>query len=85
VGDSENLENKQKALRAMMERKSNLYKKLSPNTLSYEDMTAEDQTEFDQILTTRITEHSGEYSMMYSLDKSRFNKTVDTLDGSLKL
>jgi hypothetical protein len=23
--------------------------------------------------------------MMYSLDKSRFNKTVDTLDGSLKL
>jgi hypothetical protein len=48
-------------------------------------MTAEDQTEFDQILDYAYhLGHSGEYSMMYSLDKSRFNKTVDTLDGSAR-
>jgi hypothetical protein len=53
----------------------------SPNTLSYKDMTTDDQTEFDQILDYAYhLEHSGEYSMMYSLNKSRFHKSdVDIL------
>jgi hypothetical protein len=51
-------------------KKTNLYKKLSPNTLSYEDMT---KIKLNSIKysTTRITSGT-QYSMMYSLDKSRF-------------
>jgi hypothetical protein len=54
-------------------KKTNLYNKLAH--CLHDDR----QTEFDQILDYAYTEHSGEYSMMYSLNKSRFHKSVDTL------
>jgi hypothetical protein len=47
-GETENLDDKQKVYRAMMERKTNLYNKLAQQAV-VKDMTTDDQTEFDQI------------------------------------
>jgi hypothetical protein len=73
-GESENLENKQKDYRAMMERKTNLYNKLAQYTVvwRHDDWRSNwirSNTDYAYHL-----EHSGEYSMMYSLNKSRFHK-----------
>jgi hypothetical protein len=71
-GDSENLENKQKVSGRWW--KENLICTRNSRPIHCRMKTWRLKIKLNSIKywTTRITEHSGEYSMMYSLDKSRF-------------